>query len=72
MHMEHPHTGGFVTRPDDIERQSFAIITRELGDLTLPEDVAPVVKRVIHTSADFDYLVVQIIDIIVERNMTDR
>lgn len=56
MHMEHPHTGGFVTRPDDIERQSFAIITRELGDLTLPEDVALVVKRVIHTSADFDYL----------------
>ena len=54
--MEHQKTGGFVTRPEDIEKQSFATITRELGDLVLPDDIAPVVKRVIHTSADFDYV----------------
>lgn len=44
-------------RPADIERTSMAIITRELAErgITLPPDQAPVVKRVIHTSADFDY-----------------
>ena len=43
--------------PADIERTSLAIITEELNrmGLTLPEDIAPVVKRVIHTTADFDY-----------------
>lgn len=41
--------------PADIEKRSFAIITEELGDRTFPADIAPVVKRVIHTSADFDY-----------------
>ena len=43
--------------PADIERTSLAIITEELSrmGLTLPEDTAPVVKRVIHTTADFDY-----------------
>jgi precorrin-8X/cobalt-precorrin-8 methylmutase len=42
-------------RPEEIEKRSFAIITEELGDRTFPEEIAPVVKRVIHTSADFDY-----------------
>lgn len=44
-------------RPADIERTSMAIITQELADLgiELPPDEAPVIKRVIHTSADFDY-----------------
>ena len=44
-------------RPADIERTSMAIITRELEEmgLTLPPDEAPVIKRVIHTTADFDY-----------------
>ena len=43
--------------PADIERTSLAIITEELSrmGLTLPEDTASVVKRVIHTTADFDY-----------------
>lgn len=40
--------------PADIERRSFEIITQELGR-TLPEDAAPIIKRCIHTSADFDY-----------------
>ena len=44
-------------RPADIERTSMSIITAELEQMgiTLPDDVAPVVKRAIHTSADFDY-----------------
>ncbi|MBS6639616.1 MAG: precorrin-8X methylmutase [Clostridiaceae bacterium] len=42
-------------KPADIEKRSFAIITEELGGRTFPESVAEVVKRVIHTSADFDY-----------------
>lgn len=43
--------------PEDIEKRSFAIITEELNALGLrvPDEIAPVVKRVIHTSADFDY-----------------
>ena len=43
--------------PADIERTSMAIITKELeerGISLLPEQEA-VVRRVIHTTADFDY-----------------
>ena len=43
--------------PADIERTSMSIITRELDELGLtpPPETAAVVKRVIHTTADFDY-----------------
>ena len=43
--------------PADIERTSISIITRELDKLGLtpPPETAAVVKRVIHTTADFDY-----------------
>lgn len=43
--------------PADIEKRSFEIITEELSDagITLPEREAPIIKRCIHTSADFDY-----------------
>ena len=41
--------------PMDIEKESFATITRELGDKQPPEELAPIVKRVIHTTADFEY-----------------
>ena len=40
--------------PMDIEKESFATITRELGDRQPPEERAPIVKRVIHTPADFE------------------
>ena len=40
--------------PGDIERRSFEIITEEL-DRTFPPLEEPVVKRVIHTTADFSY-----------------
>ncbi|MCM1191081.1 MAG: precorrin-8X methylmutase [Butyrivibrio sp.] len=42
--------------PEDIERRSFEIITEELGDVALDPVQAPIIKRVIHTTADFDYL----------------
>ena len=42
-------------KPMEIERRSFEIITQELGDRALDPDCAPVIKRVIHTTADFDY-----------------
>ncbi len=41
--------------PMDIERESVRIITEELGDRKLDPALAPIVKRVIHTTADFDY-----------------
>ena len=42
--------------PADIERRSFAIISQELGPRTYggPYEEG-ILKRVIHTSADFDY-----------------
>lgn len=43
--------------PEDIERASMDIISRELCErgIVLPEEHAAVVKRVIHTTADFDF-----------------
>lgn len=43
--------------PGDIEKRSFEIIGEELMQrgIVLPKDEEPVTKRVIHTSADFDY-----------------
>lgn len=42
-------------KPMDIEARSFAMITEELGDTPLIPGTELVVKRCIHTSADFDY-----------------
>ena len=51
-------------RPADIEKRSFEIITEELsfeiiteelGDRVLLPGTEPIVKRCIHTSADFEY-----------------
>lgn len=41
--------------PQEIEKRSFEIITEELGDFVLTPGTEPIVKRCIHTSADFDY-----------------
>lgn len=43
--------------PADIEKKSFEIISNELDSrgIVLPEDEQMITKRVIHTSADFDY-----------------
>lgn len=40
--------------PEEIERRSFQIIEEELPRPLDPQ-LAPIIKRVIHTSADFDY-----------------
>lgn len=44
-------------RPQDIEKRSFAIISKELEEkgIVLSKEQELVTKRAIHTSADFDY-----------------
>ena len=42
-------------RPADIEKRSFEMITAELGRRKFPPETEPIIKRCIHTSADFDY-----------------
>ncbi|HIU64808.1 MAG TPA: precorrin-8X methylmutase [Candidatus Avacidaminococcus intestinavium] len=42
--------------PGDIEKRSMEIIQEELGEIILDETKASIIKRVIHTSADFDYV----------------
>ena len=41
--------------PSEIEKKSFEIITKELGNKKLMPGTEPIVKRCIHTSADFEY-----------------
>jgi precorrin-8X/cobalt-precorrin-8 methylmutase len=43
-------------KPEDIEAKSFSIIDAEAGDHGLPPDQWAVVRRMVHTSADFDYI----------------
>lgn len=42
-------------KPTEIEKRSFEIITEELGDVKLIPGTQQIVKRCIHTSADFEY-----------------
>lgn len=44
-------------RPEEIEQKSFAIISEELKErkISLPKEEEMITKRVIHTSADFEY-----------------
>ena len=42
-------------KPMDIEKRSFEIITELLGDRKLDPEYEQVIKRAIHTTADFDY-----------------
>ena len=41
--------------PSEIEKRSFEIIESELP-YDIEKTIKPIVKRVIHTTADFDYL----------------
>ena len=47
----------YIKVPGDIEKRSFEIIEEELGDKAkkFSESEMPIVKRIIHTSADFEY-----------------
>jgi precorrin-8X/cobalt-precorrin-8 methylmutase len=49
--------GGGKVRPEEIERASMAVIERELAErgVVVSADVLPVVMRVIHATADFDF-----------------
>lgn len=42
-------------RPDEIEGESFRIILQELGEHSFTSQELPIVQRVIHATADFDY-----------------
>ncbi|MCX7711627.1 MAG: precorrin-8X methylmutase [Clostridia bacterium] len=44
-----------LVKPADIEKRSFEILSGILGDRVFPEMHEPIIKRVIHTTADFDY-----------------
>lgn len=41
--------------PHEIERRSMEIISEELGERVLDPTLAPIIKRVIHTTADFSF-----------------
>ncbi|MDE6003994.1 MAG: precorrin-8X methylmutase, partial [Oscillospiraceae bacterium] len=43
-------------KPDAIETRSFAIIEEKLKNINIPENQKLILKRVIHTTADFDYI----------------
>ena len=43
-------------KPMEIEQRSFEIISQEAGDAIPDDERAMIIKRVIHTSADFDYI----------------
>lgn len=56
--MGHEHTQANIDKaikPQDIERRSFEIITDILGDKPIKAEYEHIIKRCIHTSADFDY-----------------
>ena len=47
----------YIKVPGDIEKRSFEIIEEELGDKVkkFSESELLIVKRIVHTSADFEY-----------------
>jgi precorrin-8X/cobalt-precorrin-8 methylmutase len=48
--------GSLEMKPAEIENLSFQIIDSESGPHPFPPDQWPIVRRIIHTSADFEYL----------------
>jgi precorrin-8X/cobalt-precorrin-8 methylmutase len=45
----------YIKIPMDIEKKSFQIIGEEMGDHNFSDRELTIIKRVIHTTADFDY-----------------
>ena len=45
----------YIKDPMGIERRSFEIIGSELGEHNFTDEELLIVKRVIHTTADFEY-----------------
>lgn len=50
-----PARGGDTIKPFEIENKSFQIIDSEVGEHGYRGDEWPVVRRIIHTTADFDF-----------------
>ena len=48
--------GEILMKPEAIESLSFSIIDSEAGDHGFGSEEWPIVRRMIHTSADFDYI----------------
>lgn len=46
----------YIKNPMEIENTSFDIIGSEMGDHNFSKDELKIVKRVIHTTADFEYM----------------
>ncbi len=46
---------GLVKAGREIERESFRIIEEEIGEHSFPHDQWRIIRRVIHTTGDFDY-----------------
>jgi len=44
-----------ITRPDEIEKRSFEIISEIIGQKEFPPFHEKIIKRVIHTTADFEF-----------------
>ncbi|MDF2546271.1 MAG: precorrin-8X methylmutase [Anaerosolibacter sp.] len=51
----------YIKVPHEIEERSFEIITEELGERTFPEEIGKIIKRIIHTTADFQYADITVI-----------
>ncbi len=45
-----------ILQPEEIERESMRIIQEAIGDFPCHPENLPVIKRVIHATADFDFL----------------
>lgn len=45
----------YIKQPMDIEKRSFEIIGEEMGNHSFTDEELLVIKRVIHTTADFEY-----------------
>lgn len=52
--MERIHAAN-CSRPEDIEKKSFEIISEELDLSNVPIEQLPIIKRVIHATADFEF-----------------
>ncbi len=51
----------FITDPKTIEQQSMMIIDNILGQKEIDPDIKPIIKRIIHTTADFDFAEITVI-----------
>ncbi len=51
----------FITDPKTIEQQSMMIIENILGQKNIDSRIKPIIKRIIHTTADFDFAEITVV-----------